>query len=458
MTGGRDARTPYQSTRADRSYYLLMATTPLPPGRDGLPLVGETLPFAKNAFRFIEERLAAHGRIFRTYILGRKTAIVAGPEAAGRFIDPNVVMREGSMPPHVQELFGGRSLPLLDGDVHRARKSAVVAALTRAAIAAYLPVIQETIERYFRAWSAAGEIRWLDELKRLSIEVICTTIIGMQPGEEMDQLRRDYGVLLGGFSALPINLPGTPYRKALRARDRILAVLRRAVLERRQKPTDDGLSRILAAGGAELSDEAAALELHHVVIAGFIVYAELGAIAQQLTAHPDVRARLAEEIAAKAPAGPLTVEAVAAMPYLLQVVNEVKRLTPIVPVVFGRTKQPFAFDGVTVPAGWMLLWAIMPSHASHGVYTDPQKFDPDRFSPERAEDKRHEHAFSPQGAGPVTGHRCPGLDFATFFMAIFTIVLLRGYAWELPPQSFAMNGSSTPPEPEEGLRATVRAR
>ncbi|HEX7189951.1 MAG TPA: cytochrome P450, partial [Thermoanaerobaculia bacterium] len=262
--------------------------TRLPPGSDGIPLLGETLTFAKNPFRFIEERLAAHGRIFRSNVLGRKTVVVAGSEAAGRFIDADVVMREGSMPPHVQELFGGRSLPLLDGEVHAARKQAVNKAFGRAAIAAYLLVIQQTVERYFGEWVAAGEFRWLDELKRLSIEVICTSIIGMEPGGKMDRLREDYGILTNGFAALPINVPGTRYRKALRARDRILDVLRQAVRERRATPTGDGLSRILtSSSGATLSDDDAALELHHIVIAGFIVYGELGAIVQQLTAHPD---------------------------------------------------------------------------------------------------------------------------------------------------------------------------
>src|SRR5438045_6119959 len=112
-----------------------MSTAPLPPGRGGLPLLGETLAFAKNPFRFVEERFAAHGRIFRTNVLGRKTVVVAGPEAAARFIDGSVVMREGSMPPHVQELFGGRSLPLLDGADHAARKRTVLGAFTREAMA-----------------------------------------------------------------------------------------------------------------------------------------------------------------------------------------------------------------------------------------------------------------------------------------------------------------------------------
>jgi len=435
-----------------------MTTAPLPPGRGGLPLLGETLAFAKNPFRFIEQRLAAHGRVFRTNVLGRKSIVVAGPEAAGRFIDGSVVMREGSMPPHVQELFGGRSLPLLDGDVHTARKSVVLQAFTRAALASYLPIMQGTIERYFAGWKNAGEIRWLEEMKRLSIEVICTTIAGIPAGEEMDGLRRDYDVLTRGFATLPVNLPGTPYRKALKARDRILGVLRRIVRERRAAPRGDGLSRILAAAGAAVSDDDVALELHHLVIAGFIVYGELAAIVRQLTDHPDVRARLAREIAERAPDGPLTLETLAAMPYLLQFVNEVKRLCPIIPVVFGKSRAPFEFDGVAVPAGWMVMWAVTPSHTTHGIYSDPERFDPDRFSPERAEDQRHEHAFSPQGAGPITGHRCPGLDFATYFMAIFTMVLLRGYSWELPPQRFDYDWSKVPPEVRDGLRARVSSK
>lgn len=435
--------------------------TPPPAGNDGLPLLGETLSFAKNPFRFIEERLAKHGRIFRSNVLGRKTVVLAGPEATAHFIDANVVMREGAMPPHVQELFGGRSLPLLDGEVHSTRKKIVNSGFNRAAMTAYLPITQQTVERYFREWPATGEIRWLDELKRLSIEVICTTVMGMQPGSEMDRLRDDYGILTNGFASLPINVPGTRYRKALQARDRILDVLRRLVRERRVTPAEDGLSRMLAAAatsGVALSDDDAALELHHVVIAGFIVYAELGSIVRQLTGHPDVRAKLAAEIAAVAPNGPLSLETLMAMPYLLQVVNEVKRLTPIVAAVFGKTKKPLEFDGVSVPAGWMVMWAVTPSHVAQSMYTNPTAFDPDRFSPERAEDKRHEHAFVPQGAGPETGHRCPGLDLATYIMEVFAVVLLRGYSWELPPQSFEMDFSKTPPEPKDALRATVIAR
>src|SRR4051812_14368476 len=276
-----------------------MSSKQLPPGSEGLPLLGETLAFAKNPFAFIDQRLARHGRVFRSRVLGRNAIVVAGPEAAGKFIDSDVVQREGSMPPHVQEIFGGRSLPLLDGDVHRGRKGVVVQAFTRAAMTSYLPAMQASVERFFETWAKSGEIRWLDEMKRLSIEVICANVLGMQPGAEMDRLRGDYDTLTRGFATLPINLPGTTYRKALQARDRIFDVLRARVRERRAQATEDGLSRILAATQtgvsvpqqtAQMSDEDVVLELHHIVIAGFIVFAEFGGIVRQLDAHPEVRA------------------------------------------------------------------------------------------------------------------------------------------------------------------------
>jgi cytochrome P450 len=441
-----------------------MSTTQLhgrpPAGRKGLPLLGETMAFAKNPFRFIEERLAAHGSVFRSNVLGRDTVVLAGPEATTQFVDDARIMREGSMPPHVQELFGGKSLPLLDGDVHRARKSLVMQGFTRDALTTYLPLMQSAVEAAFADWAARPEIRWIDELKKLSIEIIGSTVIGLSPGPEMDALRRDYAIVTDGFATLPINLPGTRYNKALKARDRILALLRKKVIERRAAPAKDGLSRMLAArtplDGA-MSDDEAVLELHHAVIAGFIIFGELAAIARQLAAHPDVRQRLADEIRSVAPTGALTVESLMRMPYLGQVMMEVKRLTPIVPAVFGRSRTSFDVGGVTIPAGWMVMWAITPTHTTHGKYTDSARFDPDRFSSERAEEKRHEHAFVPQGAGPVTGHRCPGLDFATYAMELFTIVLLRGYDWVLPPQSFDLDWSKTPPEPKDGLKARVRA-
>jgi len=40
-------------------------TPPLPPGEAGLPLIGETLAFVSDGYRFIDQRLSRHGPVRR---------------------------------------------------------------------------------------------------------------------------------------------------------------------------------------------------------------------------------------------------------------------------------------------------------------------------------------------------------------------------------------------------------
>jgi retinoid hydroxylase len=122
-----------------------MAGAPLPPGETDLPILGETLTLLKNGFSFVEAGARGYGPIFKTNVFGRATAVVTGPNASALFIDPSRVQRSGSMPAHIQTLFAGRSLPLLDGEEHRDRKHFVMAAFTREALASYLPTMQRLV-------------------------------------------------------------------------------------------------------------------------------------------------------------------------------------------------------------------------------------------------------------------------------------------------------------------------
>jgi cytochrome P450 len=437
-------------------------TKPLPAGKSGLPLLGETLTFIRNGFGFVEERARRYGPIFRTRILGRDTAIIVGPDASGEFINTRHVQREGAMLPHIQELFGGRALPVLDGEEHSERKHFVLAAFGRDAVASYVPKIQRLISSYVSRWTQAKEIRWLDEMKRLSLEMICDTVMGMPPGPKLDRLRADYELVLAGLASLPIPLPGTAYTRAKQALNRILAVFDENIRAHLNEPRDDGLSRILSTksptSGRLVSPEEAAIELHHIVIAGLIVWAWLASLVLQLDKNADVRKRLQDEVNRLAPSGPLTLEQLGTMTYLNQVSMEVRRITPVVHVFFGKAKQTFEFKGHTVPAGWMVLWGHRSSHLRDEIYADPERFDPDRFAPPRSEHEKHEHAFVPNGAGAPTGHKCAGTGLASYFLQIFAIELLRNCSWELSvAQDLGYNWERLPPEPRDGLRAVIKS-
>jgi cytochrome P450 len=437
---------------------------PLPPGSNGLPLLGETLALLRDPFGFVETRAQRLGPVFRTRLLGRPTAVITGPEATAKFVDESDVQRAGAMPGNIKTLFGGHALPVLDGEEHRARKQAVMAAFTHEAVAAYVPQLVAVVREALARWAASGEVRAVDELRRLAIDGIGLTMIGLRPGPALDALRADYAAVLRGFTGLPLPLPSTAYGRARSAIRRVLRFFREQIREHGQATAGgDGLSRILAARGADgkpaLDGDAVARELHHLILAGLIVWAWCARALIELERHPGMRARLLAEIAAL-PAGDPTIEALARLPYLDQVVSEIRRATPVVPVAFGKARRTFTFAGHTVPAGWMVLWGTTASHARPEVYPAPERFDPDRFSPERAEHTRHPHAFAPNGAGDaLTGHKCAGYQLAPTLLKIFVVELVRGYTWLLTPdQDLSYDWSEAPPVPRDGLKVRVKAR
>ncbi len=428
----------------------------LPPGSPGLPLLGETLDFSRNGFSFVDDRLKKHGRIFRTRILGRDTIVISGPDSCVPFLDGDKLQRSASMPPHVQALFAGRSLPLLDGDLHRERKRGVLRALDAAALATYLPTMERKVAAALARWSDSPQLRLVDACKRLALETICENILSLDAGPVTERLKKDYDTISKGLLAIPVAFPGGALWRAFRARDRILRVLRDEVRRHEKSPIDDGLSRMLTGEGA-MDAEAAVLELHHLVVAGYIIFSPFTFAIMALDRHPDVRGKLEVEIRREAPPGALTPALLARMPYLFQVVRECKRMAPVLPVIFSKAKIEFEFGGYTIPKDWMVLWAVWASNQDT-QFAAPEKFDPDRFSPERAEDKKHPHALTPQGPGAEMSHRCPGVDYSTVFIQTFLIHLLRSYTWELPPQNLELDWSITPPEPGDGLAAKIRRR
>jgi len=427
---------------------------PLPAGKLGLPLIGETLAYAKNPFQFIEDRIADHGPDFKSRLLLKKAVVMAGPEACERFVNPSLMQRAGAFPPFVQKLFGGKSLPFQDGDVHLERKQIVLNAFTDSALSSYLPAMQRIVEASFQSWAVLGEFSWLDRLKRLAFETIATNMLSLSPGPQMQQLESDYEAVSCGLVSLPIPLPGTTYWKALRARKRIFATLEPILKQRKASPNGDGVSRILSAtssDGTALTVDEAVLETHHAFIAGFIVFAQMASAVLFSNAHRRVSQLLAEEIKSVPRGKTLTVDDLGKLRYLGQFVMEVKRLCPIIPAVFAKAKKDFEIHGVTVPAGWLVFWAVRSTNVYRDSFPDRLQFNPGRF----ATPPVNPFVFVPQGGGPETGHRCAGFDYSAMLLEIFTIVLIRDYVANLSNPAAPYDWKLNPPQPVDGLMATV---
>src|SRR5436309_2536041 len=117
-----------------------------PPGSMGLPLIGETLSFIANPFRFLEVRRDRHGNVFKSFVLGRRIVFLAGTEGAEAFYDPANISRENAHFYQLADMFGGINMEMYDGPKHVALKTIALGAFDRAALTCYLPGMQRLIE------------------------------------------------------------------------------------------------------------------------------------------------------------------------------------------------------------------------------------------------------------------------------------------------------------------------
>lgn len=435
---------------------------PLPPGSFGLPLLGETMQFVSHP-EYITERFAQYDTpIIRTHILFKPTAIMRGAEA-NRFI-----MQTGfdhftwgdGWPITFREILG-QSLFLQDGAEHRQKRKLLMPAFHREALHNYLSVMEATTRRYLARWEKMGEFAWFTENKQLTFEIASTLLMGTTHDDQAQiaALSRDFTDMSAGLTSLPANLPFAPYGKALRARDRILAHIERAIAERQLNPTRDALSLLIQTrdedgNGLDLTElKAQALLL---LFAGHeTTTSMITSFCMAMAQHPDVWARAREEQMALDLGDDLQMSDFKAMPYLEQVLKEVERLYAPVAGGFRGVVKPFDFGGYHVPAGWRVIYSIPSAHHDPAVYTEPERFDPDRFSPERAEGARVPYSLVGFGGGSRV---CIGYAFAQLEMKVVASYLLRSYTWELAPgQNLGFFAQPTL-HPIDGLRVRFRRR
>ena len=433
----------------------------LPPGSMGIPPLGETLTFVRNPYRFVEIRRDRYGDVFKSNVTGRRVVFLSGLEGASAFFDTENISRADAHPFLMVDVLGGTNFEMYDGPRHLALKTIALQAFDEAALAGYLPDMQLVIGSWLARHAGGTAFPAMTALRELAIEAICRNVMGLEPGPETEAMTRDYGLLLAGLAAaVPVRIPGTTYGRAMRARGRLLAAIRTMVEQRRAQPRADALSRILAASAADgrtYTDDEAVLEMHHIVVAGFIVYAHLAEVVRRLATQPDLRARCAEEVARQVPVGELSMDGLSRLTTCTAVVMEAKRLVPLVPFAFGRASRTFSCRGYDVPEGWTVWLALHLVNHDPSVYREPDRFDPDRFGPGREEHRKHPHAFIPQGTDPPTGHRCLGLEYSTLLTLAFLALLVRGYDWQLPEQRLDLDWSKRPPEPRDGLLVQLRS-
>ena len=434
-----------------------MTDAPLPPGRLGLPWIGETMPLSRNNHKFYRDHFAKYGPIFKTRLFGFNFVIVSGHEAFHQFATDPRVERGGTDPISVEQMFF-RSLALVDGQEHHSRKDVMLHAVrTDEAMRAYLERMQRVWSAHVDRWAEAGTTTVRPDLQLASAQLTAALYTGDESKAHIQELHDILASMRYSLQILPLPIPGTPYAKALKGRKRLDVLIAEAIQRHQDHPEkyDDIVSRMLAAAPEhDVPVEKLHGDVRHLIFAGqagfFVPFILLTMVLGQ---RPELRERAREEVLEVSPEGQITMEQLARMQYLGQLSKEVRRLFAMNSATFfGKAIDDLEIGGYHVPKGWGMIGAIHINMRNPEVFDDPDDFDPERFTPER-EAALPPGSFVAHGAGERNHHRCPGEDMVTIAVKIYLTLLLRKLDWTIPAQDLSFTNELFP-LPASGLKVS----
>jgi cytochrome P450 len=203
------------------------------------------------------------------------------------------------------------------------------------------------------------------------------------------------------------------------------AILQLLIRSRRAGKESHGdlLSLLLAAAdeetGVRMSDQQLRDELMTLFGAGH----ETTALALTwtwylLSRHPEVKAKLEEELDLVLAGRSPSVSDLPRLPYTEMVIREALRLYPPAPGFAREPIEDVTIGGYEVPEGSLITISPYVLHHDPRFFSDPERFDPERFG--RAwEERIPRYAYLPFGSGPRV---CIGNGFAMEMRLILATV------------------------------------
>jgi len=354
----------------------------------------------------------------------------------------------------------------LEGEPHRRQRALLKPALSREAIARYVPRMVQTASRLVRCWQPGTSIRIKPAMQLLVAEQMAYAMTGREAGERFHDAVTFAETLVGAGVAgtWPALMLRRPTYRAAKAR--VVALMERVIAERRAQGDRapravahdllDTLLRAQSAGGEPLDDVALVVGAQLPYIAGMdTAAATCGFLLYALLKHPAVLEQVTAEVDIAFAGDTLDAAALQRMPTLHAAAMETFRLYPVVSAAPRYAKHPFAFAGHRIETGQMVLVSTTAAHFLPEFFPDPYSFDVERYRPPRSEHCRP-GAFAPFAAGP---HTCVASGVAETVVLTTVATLLHSLRLRLDPPDYRLRTTINPlPGPERRFAVRVVER
>ena len=215
---------------------------PLPPGRLGLPFIGESLEFIGTQKKgiprkFIDDRISAYGDIFKTSLIASPTIVLARPSGNKAAFSSSYSV----WPISVVSVLGNESLMSCVGPPATRIRNALMLFLRPESLQRYTSRVDHITLAFIRDHiEGKSKVALFPLMKKLMFTIACEVLIGRGDRKDQDVVHGPLDTMVKGLFQLPINIPGTPYSKAHAASDAIRKQLQVWIDERR-RDMDAGL-------------------------------------------------------------------------------------------------------------------------------------------------------------------------------------------------------------------------
>ncbi|KAE8688543.1 3-epi-6-deoxocathasterone 23-monooxygenase [Hibiscus syriacus] len=401
----------------------------LPLGTLGWPFLGETIDFISCAYSdrpesFMDRRRRMYGKVFKSHIFGTQTIVSTDAEVS-RFVlqsDSNAFVP--FYPKSLTELMGKSSILLINGSLQR-KIHGLIGSFFKS------PHLKHQITRDMQSYVQQAMDQWRDdqpifiqdETKTIAFQVLVKALISLNPGEEMEILKKQFQEFISGLMSLPV-----------KAKKRMVKIVLKIIQSRRNSSKSEMAPRdvvdVLLKDASELlTDDLIAGNMIDMMIPGQDSVPVLMTLAiKYLSDCPAALHQLTEENLKlkrlKAQNGePLIWSDYLSLPFTQSVITETLRMGNVVIGVMRRAMKDMEIKGYLIPKGWCFFAYFRSVHLDENHYDWPYHFNPWRW---QEKDIISSYNFTPFGGGQ---RLCPGLDLARLESSIFLHHFVTNFRW-----------------------------
>ncbi|GJR12490.1 abscisic acid 8'-hydroxylase 2-like protein [Tanacetum coccineum] len=114
-------------------------------------------------------------------------------------------------------LIGPQAVFFHQGSYHSHLKKLIQASFLPSAIKGLVHKIESIVINLLPTWVNTNTLNTLSEMKKYSYEVAMISIFGKKlEVDEMEGLKHLYLCIEKGYNSMPLDLPGTPFKKAMK--------------------------------------------------------------------------------------------------------------------------------------------------------------------------------------------------------------------------------------------------